>query len=254
MIQKWPQPQLVLIIIAIPIRNVTSPTGANTFSPMNAACFATVTIPSGSFGRLRPDRVDHDRDAAADPDHREEHVHCLEERSTSCSAAPLSSRTRRSPRPRRLPRGLRSVRLLVPRLGAADPVAGVSIARSKQVSRRVSRLRAAVEPLVDVGHVARLVLPAPADDAVLVDEERGPPRDVAEATKLEPDPEPAHRLAVEVREEPEVEIERLPSRRCASTASRARCRPAARPTSSNSALLSRRSSISFVQVDDQSKR
>ena len=48
MIQKCPQPQLVLIIIAIPIRNVTSPTGANTFSPMNAACFATVTIPSGS--------------------------------------------------------------------------------------------------------------------------------------------------------------------------------------------------------------
>ena len=101
------------------------------------------------------------------------------------------------------------MRLLEPRLGAADPVAGVSM-RSIEAGQaaRVQGSRG-LEPLVDVGNVAGLVVPRVPDHAVLVDEERAPLRDVVEAAELEADPEPAHRVAVEIGQQPEVQVERL---------------------------------------------
>ena len=63
------------------------------------------------------------------------------------------------------------------------------------------------EPLIHVGHVTGPVFPRGPDHGLLVQEERAPPRDVAEAAVLERDPEGMHCLGVEVRQETEVQVD-----------------------------------------------
>ncbi len=47
------------------------------------------------------------------------------------------------------------------------------------------------------------------DDALLVDQERTAPGDIVETAELLPDPEGRDGVAVEVGEQPEVQVERL---------------------------------------------
>src|SRR5262249_54405793 len=76
-------------------------------------------------------------------------------------------------------------------------------------SARAGQCAASFEPFLGIGHVAGLVVPRVAPEPRLVDEDRAPRGDVVEAAKREADPECSHRLAVEVREQPEVQVERL---------------------------------------------
>ena len=65
------------------------------------------------------------------------------------------------------------------------------------------------EQLVDVRQLAVLEAPGGANDAVRIDQEGAAPGDVSEAAELLADPERADSVAVEVREQPEVQVERL---------------------------------------------
>jgi hypothetical protein len=65
------------------------------------------------------------------------------------------------------------------------------------------------EQILDVGHIRVFVDPRRADDAFAVDQEDRPSRDVPEASELLGDPECTYCVAVEVREETEIEIECL---------------------------------------------
>src|SRR5690242_17417738 len=87
----------------------------------------------------------------------------------------------------------------------------MQVCPSPELARSAGSLQvpAGFEPGVDVGNVARFVAPGGPDDARLVDEERRPSGHVVEAAELEADTEGPHGVAVEVREEPEVQVERL---------------------------------------------
>ncbi|HEV8105550.1 MAG TPA: hypothetical protein VGP69_17590 [Gaiellaceae bacterium] len=89
--------------------------------------------------------------------------------------------------------------------------AGVSIGRSSQVRLRISSRKcpAAREQLVDVRYLAVLVRPRRAHDAAFVDEECAASRDVLEPAELLSDSEGRDGIAVEVGEQPEIQVERL---------------------------------------------
>src|SRR6185437_15899168 len=79
---------------------------------------------------------------------------------------------------------------------------------------RIARLRGlrslrGAKQLVEVRHLGRLVPPCAADRTVLVDEECAALADGLVPAELGLDAECTHRLAVPVREEREVQVERL---------------------------------------------
>ena len=134
-----------------------------------------------------------------------------------------------------------------------SPRSSPPLPREPRFPRRASHEARRREDLVEVRDLRRLVAPRRAHDSVPVDQERGARRDVLQPAVVERDAEAVRRLAVPVGEEREVEVERLHPRRV-------RVRRVARDRirldagAASSAPLSRRSSSSFVQVEDQSKR
>src|SRR6266536_6132942 len=80
--------------------------------------------------------------------------------------------------------------------------------RGTEQRRALYSLRGAKQ-LVEVRHLGRVVAPCAADRTVLVDEERASIRDATVAAELPFDAERLHRLVVPVREEREVQVERL---------------------------------------------
>ena len=74
-----PQPQLVLIIIAIPIRKTTSPAGAKTFSPSERRLTRDRDDARRILRAAGADAEDHERHAAADPGHGQQDMDRLEE-------------------------------------------------------------------------------------------------------------------------------------------------------------------------------
>src|SRR5205809_887995 len=81
--------------------------------------------------------------------------------------------------------------------------------RRRRGRRRALRSARGVEQDVEVGELARLVPPCGADRTARLDEERRTFRDACETAELVRDVEGPHRLAVPVREEREVQVERL---------------------------------------------
>src|SRR5581483_313222 len=138
MTQKWPQPQLVLISIAIPVRKTTRPAGAKTFSPRNAAWRATVTTLSGSFDVLarmplimidtpQPTQITASRTWMALKS--EYQLLKSTDDDEKAKIRPITATPPRMP----------YVRLFEPPPVAADSEAGVSMLRLQQVRARISR-------------------------------------------------------------------------------------------------------------------
>src|SRR5439155_1789142 len=75
--------------------------------------------------------------------------------------------------------------------------------------RRARQSLRGAKQLVEVRHLGRVVAPCAADRTVLRDEERASIRDATVAAELPFDAERLHRLLVPVREEREVQVERL---------------------------------------------
>src|SRR3954470_16747729 len=102
-----------------------SPTGANTFSPMNAACLATVTIPSGSFdlcARIAwimieaPPPTQTTAKSTCTALNNEYQLFIRADELENAKITPMTATAARIP----------YVRVFDPRLDAAEPAAGVS--------------------------------------------------------------------------------------------------------------------------------
>src|SRR5436190_10122195 len=206
-IQNLPQPQFVLIIIAIPARSTSIPAGAKSRSPANAAWRASVAISLGSSLRSarRPSMV-----SSRPPPTQKTARTTWRTRNTAyqsvyqAEANAKTTLTTTTTPPIAAVSGAEERRWAE---GSAD--ADVSMVRKLTRRRGAHKLLDGREQHVEVRQFRDLVAPGAADGAFTVDEERRPRGDVLEAAVVEGDAEAVRRVGVPVRQEREVEVERL---------------------------------------------
>src|SRR5690349_8763321 len=185
----------------IPISSTSSPAGAKSFSPTNAACCATVTISRGSFVlSARSPRMVKVRPP---PTQKTASVTCTHLKSEyQLSIAKPDSKTNSSP----------IATMARPSATVSSPDRRASAGAAEEVDSMAVGL---IHPpdgfkdLVEIRKLGGLVPPGAANDPVGADDEGRASRHVLQAAVLVRDAEAVRRLAVPVGEQGKVEVERL---------------------------------------------